>query len=168
VFGFARTVDDAAHDGDFEVFYAWVFMAPFGHFLADVVVYLFGELLVEIAVGAAAARATGDERAKIADAHGLEEELAGFDFTCPGCPWFRCKGNSNSIADALLEENGESGGRCDEAFGSLAGFCKAYVERVVATLGEYLVNFYYVLDVGHFDAEDDFFGWEAGFFGELC
>lgn len=59
VFGFAGAVDDAAHDGDFEVFYAGVFLAPFGHFLTDVVVYLFGELLVEIAVGAAAARATG-------------------------------------------------------------------------------------------------------------
>src|SRR5262249_60387603 len=63
-FGFARTVDDAAHDGERHGFNAVVLHFPGGHHFADVGLGAFGEFLKRGARGAAAAGASGDARSR--------------------------------------------------------------------------------------------------------
>ena len=73
---FAGAVDDAAHHGEGHGFDAFVLLLPFGHFVADVALNAFGELLKGGAGGAAAAGASGDAGQEGAQAERLEQFAA--------------------------------------------------------------------------------------------
>ena len=79
VLGLAGAVDDAAHDGELELFDAGVLLLPLGHGFDEIGLDALGELLEVGGGGAAAAGAGGDLRHEGADAERLEDLLAAAD-----------------------------------------------------------------------------------------
>src|SRR6516165_3135745 len=75
VFGFAWTVDDAAHHRDVEALDAWIARLPFRHRVADEALDASRELLKCSRSGTAAAGAGSDKRHECAQAQGLQQFL---------------------------------------------------------------------------------------------
>lgn len=83
-----------------------------------------------MAVGAAAARATGDLWFKVAEIKRLEQGFAGFHFFgawLGGCGRER---NADGVANSLLEENCERSRAGDEALEADSGFGEAEMKGI--------------------------------------
>ena len=83
VFALARSIDDAAHDGDRHVLNAHMGGAPGGHPLANVALNSLCEFLKIRAGRTAAAWATGDHRREGTQAHRLQQFLGDDHFAGP-------------------------------------------------------------------------------------
>src|SRR6185437_3795512 len=103
--GFARAVDDAAHDGELQFFDALKFRFPLGHSVANVLLNALGELLEGGAGGASAAGTCGDAGRERAQAEGLEKFAGGVDFVAAVAAGTRRERNANRVADAFAEKN---------------------------------------------------------------
>ncbi len=103
--GFARAVDDAAHDGELQFFHAFVLRFPFGHFFANVTLDAFGEFLKRAAGGASAARAGGNAGREGAQAEGLEKFAGGVDFVATVASRTRSERDADGVADAFGKKN---------------------------------------------------------------
>lgn len=136
VLGFAGAVDDAAHDGEFELFDAGVLLLPLGHGFDEVGLDALGELLEVGGGGAAAAGATGDLGHEGADAEGLEDLLAAADLFGAVAAWGGGEADADGVTDAGEEQGSEAGGGGDDAFHAHACLGEAEVEGVVAAAGE--------------------------------
>ena len=67
VLGFSGAIDDAAHDREFQLFYAGIAFAPCGHTVAEVELDLLRELLEKGTGGTSASGAGGDLRSEAAN-----------------------------------------------------------------------------------------------------
>ena len=139
VLRFAGAVDDAAHDGELELFDAGIFLAPLGHGGAQVALNLLGELLEIRARRAAAAGAARDLRHEAADRERLQNLLRGLHFFRAVAVGLGRQAHADRVADAGEQQRRESRGGCDQALRAHAGFSEAEVKRIVAARGESLV-----------------------------
>ena len=74
--------------------------------------------------------------AKAADAKGLQDLLGHPDFFGAIAAGSGGEGNTDGIADALLQKHAQRGAGGDDPFGSHASFGEAEVQRVGAPRGE--------------------------------
>ena len=74
--------------------------------------------------------------------------------------------DADGVADAFLQDHGQSSGGGDDAFGAHAGFGEAEMQRVVAARGERAIDVDEVLHAADFGAEDDLVATQAVLFGE--
>ncbi len=88
-----------------------VFFLPSGHAFGDFFADFGGEVLEKSAAGAAAAGAGSDFWFEVAEAEGLEEFFADFDFAGAWGAFVGGDGDANGVADAFVEQNCERGGR---------------------------------------------------------
>ncbi len=109
-----------------------IFFEPGGEAFGDFFADISGEVLEKGAAGAAAAGAGSDFWFEVAEAEGLEEFFADFDFAGARGVFVGGDGDANGVADAFVKENCEGGAGGDEALESAAGFGEAEVERVAA------------------------------------
>ncbi len=130
-FGFARAVDDAAHDCESHGFDAVVLRFPRGHHFADVGLGAFGEFLEGRAGGAATAGAGGYARRKRAQAERLKNFAACVNFFAAIAAGARRERNANRVADAVVEKNAERSGGPDLAFHTHASFGEAEMQRLL-------------------------------------
>ena len=161
VFGFPGAVDDAAHDGELELFDAGVLLLPLGHGRDEVGLDALGEFLEVGAGGAAAAGAACDLGHEAADGEGLEDLLGAADFFAAVSAGCGGEGDADGVADAGEKKWRESGGAGDDALHAHAGFGEAEVEGVVGAAGELGVDIDEVADAGDFGGEDDLVAAEA-------
>src|SRR6185437_4111284 len=161
MFGFAGAVDDAAHDGELELFDAGVLLLPLRHLLDEVALDAFGEFLEVGGSGAAAAGATGDLRHEAADGERLQDLLRAADLFGAVAAGGGRERDAYGVADAGEEERRETGGGGDDALHAHAGFGEAEVQSVVAAAGELSVDVDEVADAGDLGGEDDLVAAEA-------
>src|SRR5579875_450343 len=153
--GFAGTVDDAAHDGELQFFHAFVLCFPFGHFVANVALDAFGELLKRGVGGASAAGASGDAGSERAQAEGLEEFAGGVDFVTAVAAGARRERDANGVADAFGEKDAHGRRGPDQALGGHAGFGEAEVQRLIRLAGEFAIDADEVTRARNFAGNDD-------------
>ncbi len=153
--GFARAVDDAAHDSELQFFHAFVLRFPFRHFVANVSLNAFGEFLKRGTGGAPAARACRDAGRKRTQAEGLKKFASGVDFVAAVASRARSERDANRVTDAFGEKNAH--GRCgpDEAFGGHARFGEAEVQRLVGLPREFAIDADEIARTRNFAGNDD-------------
>ena len=83
--------------------------------------------------GAAAARAGRDQRHEGAEAHGLQQFLRHLHFERAVAAGFRGQRDPDGIADAVLQQDAERGGRRHDALRSHAGFGEAKMDGIIRT-----------------------------------
>jgi hypothetical protein len=103
--GFARAVDDAAHDGELQFFDTFELRFPFGHSVANVILDALGEFLKRGAGGASTAGTGGDAGSERAQAEGLEKFAGGVDFVAAVASRARSERDADGVADAFSEKN---------------------------------------------------------------
>src|SRR5690606_6524403 len=128
----ARAVDHAAHDRDAQLLHARVARPPVGHALADVALDLLGHLLEERAGRPAAARAGRDLRRDAADLERLEDLLRDTHLFRAVAAGPRRERDADRVANALVQQHGQTGGGGDDALGPHARLGQPEVQRVVA------------------------------------
>ena len=103
----------------------------------------------------AAARAGADLRQERAQAHRLEDLLGDLHLALAGRAGLRRERDPDRVADALVEQDRQPGGRGDDALVPHPGLGQAQVERVVAARREQPVDVDQVADAGDLGADDD-------------
>ncbi len=106
----------------------------------------------------------GQERAQ---AHRLQDLLGDLDLALAGRTGLRGQGHADRVADALVEEDRQPGGRGDDPLVAHPGLREAQVERVVAAGREESVHVDQVAHARHLGADDDPVVAQAGLLGEL-
>ena len=155
VLGFAGAVDDAAHDGQLQLFDAGVLLLPLGHGLDEVVLDALGELLEVGAGGAAAAGAAGDLGHEAADGERLQDLLGAAHLLGAVAAGRGGERDADGVADAGEQQRRETGGGGDDALHAHAGFGEAEVEGVIGARGKLGVDVDEVADAGDLGGEDD-------------
>ena len=158
MFGFARAVYDASHNGDFHFFNADVFFLPQRHLLTQIVLDIVGHFLEERAGGASTAGACGYLRAEAANFKRLQNLLGYENLFGAISVRHRRKRGANRIADSFLQKHANAGCGSDHAFGPQAGFGQAYVEGEIAAGRKMPVDFDQILNTAHLGADDDLIG----------
>ena len=151
----ARAVDDAAHDRHAQVLGARVGLAPDRHLLLEVGLDLLGHLLEERGRRAAASRTgrhLGQERA---EPHRLEDLLGDLDLALARGAGVGRQRDPDRVADPLVEQDRQPGGRRDHALVAHPRLGQAEVERVVAACGEQAVDVDEVAHARDLGRQDD-------------
>src|SRR5690606_32429542 len=162
---FAGAIDHTAHDRDVHALDPGVAGPPHRHLAPQVRLDAVGQFLEECAAGAPAARAGHDHRRKGAQVHGLEDFLRDDDFARAVPAGFGRERDANGVADALLQQHRQSGGRGDDALAAHAGLGQAQVQRVVAARGEVAIDGDEILHVADLARQDDGIAAQAEFLG---
>ena len=90
--------------------------------------------LLEYGTGGTAATGAGcNHWRKGAQAHGLQDFLTDNDFLCARGAGFGRKGNSNGVADAFLQQYGQSCGGSHNALAAHASLSQTEMQWVTAT-----------------------------------
>ena len=113
--GFAGAVDDAAHHGDVQRLDAGILRLPVRHLIADEILDRARQLLERGRGGAAAAGACRNQRHEGAETHGLQQFLGYLDFQRAVAAGLGRQRNPDGVADAVLQEDAERGGRSHNA-----------------------------------------------------
>ena len=138
---------------------------PARHFVADEVLDRARQFLERGRGGAAAARACRNQRHEGAEAHGLQQFLRDLHLDRAIAAGLGRQRNPDGIADAVLQENAERGGRGHDALRSHAGFGEAEMDRVIRARRQNLVDRDQILHGGHFRRQDHAVLGHAEFFG---
>ncbi len=162
---FARTVDDATHHGHVHAFHARIGLFPFRHLVAQEGLDIVCQLLEHGRRRAAATRARNDHRRELAQAHRLQDFLADDDFARAIAARLRRQRNTDRVADALLQQHRQRGGRGDDALAAHARFGQAQVQRVIAAARQFAVHGDQVLHARDLARQDDLVARQAHFFG---
>src|SRR5690606_13147195 len=102
-----------------------VLFAPRRHARTNVVADVLGHLLEERACRATAAGAAGDLRRKAPELERLQDLLRDEHLFGAIAAGSRCQRDTDRVADAFLEEHGESCSRRDDALGAQTGLREA-------------------------------------------
>ena len=155
VLGLAGAVDDATHDGHIHVFHARVPRAPDRHLLTQVALDAVGQFLEEGAAGAAAARAGHHHGGERAQAQRLQDLLSDHHFLAAIAARLGRERDADGVADALLQQQRQRGGRGHDALAAHAGLGQAHMQRVVTAAGQFSIDGYHVLHVGDLGRQHD-------------
>ena len=139
-FRFARTVDDAAHDGERHRLDALVRLLPFGHLVADVGLNPFGEFLKRAARRAAASGTRRDARRKRPQAERLQQLAGRIYFLAPIAAGPRRQRHTNRVADPFIQQHAHRRGRPDQTFCAHAGLGQSKVQRLIGLPSERAID----------------------------
>src|SRR5215467_7069276 len=167
VLALARTVDDAPHHRDVQLLDARILRFPHRHLLAEVGLDLLRHLLEERGGRAPAAGARRDLRDEVAKAHGLEDLLGDLYLFGPIAARLRRERDADGVADAILEQDGESGCAGHDALGAHAGFREPEMQRVVGARRQLPIDVHEILHARDLGGEDDAIVRKAGLLGQL-
>ena len=161
-FGFARSIDDAAHDGEREVLDALVATLPCRHLLADVVLRPLGELLERAAGRAAATRTRRNARRECAQAERLQQLARGVDLFATIAARTRCQRDADRVTDPLVEQDADRRCRPHEALHPHAGFGESEMQRLIGLAREVAVDGDQIARPRHLARNDDLILAQAG------
>src|SRR5580704_5032021 len=121
-FRFAGTVHDASHYGEFQFFHTLVVALPLRHFVADIALDAFSQLLEGGAGGAAAAGTRRHAGREGPQAERLQEFAGGIDFLAAIAAGAGSQGNVDFNDTAITEKNPHRSRGPDKALGSHSCF----------------------------------------------
>ena len=107
----ARPVDDTTHHRHLEAFHARVFRFPNRHLSAQIVVNRLGHFLESGAGRTTTPWTGGNARHKTAHAQGLQNFSGNDHLLGARLTGFGGERDTNGVANALLQKNGQSGSR---------------------------------------------------------
>ena len=165
VFGFAGSVDDAAHHRDVQRLDAGIARAPVRHFVANIGLDLAREFLKHRRGGAPAAGACGDQRHEGAKAHRLQNFLRDLHLQRAVAARLRGQRNPDRVADPLLQQHAHRGRGGDDALGAHARFGQAKMQRVIRPCSHHAIDGDEILHRRHFGRQDDPVARQADFLG---
>src|ERR1700735_16750 len=144
-FRFAGAVDDAAHDGQLQLFHTFVMALPIRHFVANVALNAFRQLLERGARGTAAARASCNAGCEGSQSKRLQQFASGIHFLATIAARAWCQRDADCIANSFAEENSHGSRGPHQTLRSHARFREPQVQRLVCFLRELAINFHQIV-----------------------
>ena len=152
---FTRAVDDATHDRHPQRLHARISHTPHRHLCPQEIVNLLGKVLKSGAGGTATSRTSGDAGHKNPHPQGLQDFRCHDHFLGTRLTGLGCQRHTNRVANALLQQHGQSGRRSDRSLGTHTRFGQAQVQSIVATACQLAVNRNQILHSADFARQDD-------------